>query len=327
MKNIKNRGAVVITVEMRVFLAPGLFKNIKRSIVDGVGVGEMDSKDALLKEEVAKRYGDKPVKLWGLKETLRERWATIETGDYVLFYHARRITHVGRVSFKYPFTEKAEQEEAGSRLAEIVWGRDVDGRTWPYLFFLEDVREIDIPLSKLNELTGYRLKAVAGFMGIRKDKALRLVKHLQQIYTQPPVKPAVEQPSELTHEEIVNAIYALGELIGYRPEKKWRHEKYEFDVVWHRPPRIGPKYVFEVHLKGSLEAALLRLKHAHDLWESKIFLVSTEDQLKEARLKFLGELHEIKDEVTLLDIRDVEEFYSFKGRFEWLERRFGLRPS
>lgn len=234
---------------------------------------------------------------------------------------------MGRVSFKYPFTEKAEQEEAGSRLAEIVWGRDVDGRTWPYLFFLEDVREIDIPLSKLNELTGYRLKAVAGFMGIRKDKVLRLVKHLQQIYTQPPVKPAVEQPSELTHEEIVNAIYALGELIGYRPEKKWRHEKYEFDVVWHRPPRIGPKYVFEVHLKGSLEAALLRLKHAHDLWESKIFLVSTEDQLKEARLKFLGELHEIKDEVTLLDIRDVEEFYSFKGRFEWLERRFGLRPS
>ncbi|MGQ9597222.1 MAG: hypothetical protein ACUVUS_07600 [Thermoproteota archaeon] len=97
--------------------------------------------------------------------------------------------------------------------------------------------------------------------------------------------------------------------------------------MWHKPPRIGPKYVFEVHLKGSLEAALLRLKHAHDLWESRMFLVSTEDQLKEAGLKFLGELHEIKDEVTLLNIKDVEEFYKFKGRFEWLERRFGLKPS
>ncbi len=80
-------------------------------------------------------------------------------------------------------------------------------------------------------------------------------------------------------------------------------------------------------MRGSLEADLLRLKHAHNLWESKIFLVSTEDQLKEARLKFLGELHEIKDEVTLLEIGDVKKFYGFKGRFEWLERRFGLRPN
>ena len=85
--------------------------------------------------------------------------------------------------------------------------------------------------------------------------------------------------------------------------------------------------MFEVHLKGSLEAALLRLKHAHDLWESQIFLISTEDQLKEAQTKFLGELHEIRDKVTLLDVKSAEEFYDFKGKYEWLERKFGLRPT
>ncbi|MGQ9597223.1 MAG: hypothetical protein ACUVUS_07605 [Thermoproteota archaeon] len=211
---------------MKVFLAPGLFKNIKRSVMDGLGVGEMDIRDSSLKGEIANRYGDQPVKLWALKESLRNRWAFIVNGDYVLFYHASRLTHVGRVSFKYPFTEEAEQVDAGNRLAESVWGRDVDGETWPYLIFLEDVREIDISLSKLNELTGYRLKAVAGFMRIREERAGGLVKYLQQIYVKPPLKPVVEQPSELTHEEIVNAIYALGELIGYRPEKKWMHEKY-----------------------------------------------------------------------------------------------------
>ncbi|MGC9202812.1 MAG: hypothetical protein ACP5HX_09130, partial [Thermoproteota archaeon] len=68
-------------------------------------------------------------------------------------------------------------------------------------------------------------------------------------------------------------------------------------------------------------------KHAHDLWESQLFLVSTEDQLKEAQNKFLGELHEIKDEVTLVDVKEIEEFYSFKGKYEWLERKFGLRPT
>jgi len=89
-------------------------------------------------------------------------------------------------------------------------------------------------------------------------------------------------------------VFALGELIGYKPRRRWRHEGYEFDVVWFRPPRIGPKFVFEVHLRGSLEAALLRLKHAYDLWESVLFLVSTEDQLRVAESRFLGELHELR---------------------------------
>ncbi|MEM2261159.1 MAG: hypothetical protein QXK24_01780, partial [Ignisphaera sp.] len=247
--------------------------------------------------------------------------------DYILFYHAGKFIYAARVSFKYPFTEESKQVEAGSYLAESIWGRDVDGKTWPYLLFLEDVREIDLPLSKLNELTGYNLKAVAGFMKIRKEKAQSIMEYLQQIYLKPPIKPPSKPLELLQHDEIVDAIYALGELIGYKPEKRWRHERYEFDVVWHKPPRIGPKYVFEVHLRGSLEAALLRLKHAYDLWESQIFLVSTEDQLKEAQSKFLGELHELKDKVTLLNIKNIKEFYDFKGKFEWLERKFGLKPT
>jgi hypothetical protein len=312
---------------MKVFLAPGLYKNIKRSVVDGVNFNELEIRDPSLKERIQKRYGTSPIKLWALKGSLRGRWVSIGEGDYVLFYNAGKFIHAGRVSFKYPFEEEREQLEASGQLAESVWGKDVDGRTWPYLFFLEDVVAIDLPLTKLNELTGYDLKAVAGFMRMREGKDLKVIDYLQQIYLKPPVK-SPSKPSELLkHEEIVDAIYALGELIGYKPEKRWRHEGYEFDVVWHRPPRVGPKYVFEVHLKGSLEAALLRLKHANDLWESQIFLVSTEEQLEEARSKFLGELHELKDKATLLKIKDVEDFYNFKGRYEWLERKFGLRPS
>ncbi|MEM2930974.1 MAG: hypothetical protein QW797_08990 [Thermoproteota archaeon] len=309
---------------MKVFLAPGFFKNIKRSIADGVSVNELDVRDSSLRDKIIESYGSGLVKLWALKETLRSRWTSIDKGDYVLFYHDRKFIYMGRVLFKYPFVDEPRQVEAGSYLAESVWGKDVDGRTWPYLFFLEDVKEIDLPLTKLNELTGYNLSALGGFMKIREEKkALKVIEYLGR--AKPPVIPPSEEPPK--HNEIVDAIYALGELIGYKPEKKYRHKGYEFDVVWHKPPRVGPKYVFEVHLKGSLEAALLRLKHAYDLWESQVFLVSTEDQLKEAQAKFLGELHEISDKVVLLNIKNIEEFYSFKGRFEWLERKFGLRPS
>ncbi|MEM2550205.1 MAG: hypothetical protein QW689_07315 [Nitrososphaerota archaeon] len=312
---------------MKVFLAPGFFKNIKRSVADGVNVDELDIRDPLLKEKILKFYGAGPVKLWALKESLHGRWASLDEGDYVLFYHAGKFIYASRVFFKYPFTDEPSQVEVGSYLAESVWGRDVDGKTWPYLFFLKDVKEIDLPLPKLNELTGYNLNAVGGFMKVRDEKVQKVIEYLQQIYLKPPVKPSPKPLELLQHDRIVDAIYALGELIGYKPEKRWRHEGYEFDVVWHKPPRIGPKYVFEVHVRGSLEAALLRLKHAHDLWESRIFLVSTEDQLKEVQSKFLGELHELKDKLTLLDVKSVKEFYDFKGKFEWLERKFGLRPT
>jgi predicted RNA-binding protein len=265
-----------------------------------------------------------------LKESLYSRWVSIGDGDYVLFYHAGKIVYASKVFFKYPFVIGPEQVKVGNYLAESIWGKDVDGKTWPYLFFLRDVIGIDLPLSKINELTGYNLKAIAGFMKIREERASKVIDHLQQVYGKPHVitksKPPIQQ-DQLQHDQIVDAIYAIGELIGYRPEKKYRHERYEFDVVWHRPPRIGPKYVFEVHVKGSLEAALLRLKHAYDIWESQIFLVSTEVGLEEAESKFLGELHELKDKVTLLNIENVEEFYKFKGKFEWIERKFGLKPT
>jgi len=311
----------------KVFLAPGLFKNIKRSVIEGVNINELDIRDPSLEEKIKKAYGNNPIKLWALKESLYSRWVSINEDDYILFYNAGKFIYVGKVYFKYPFAESSQQVSFGNSLAESIWGKDVDGKTWPFLLFLKEVKEIDLPLTKLNELAGYNLKSVAGFMKIKEEKASKVIEYLQHFYIKPSIKATAPSQVELQHNEIVDIIYALGELIGYKPEKKWRHEGYEFDVVWFKPPRVGPKYVFEVQMKGSLEAALLRLKHAYDLWESQIFLVSTEDQLEEAQQKFLGELHEIKDKVTLLEVKDVKNFFDFKGKFEWLERKFGLRPT
>ena len=167
---------------MNIFLAPSLFWNLKRSVMDGVNVDELDIRDPLLRREIAVRYGVGVIKLWALKEALYNRWASINEGDYVLFYHGGKLIYASKVSFKYPFIVKPEHVEAGNRLAESVWGRDVDGKTWPYLFFLEDVREIDLPLSKFNELAGYNLRGIAGFMRMRKEKVTKVINYLQQIY-------------------------------------------------------------------------------------------------------------------------------------------------
>ena len=50
--------------------------------------------------------------------------------------------YISRVAFKYPFTpNETEQLNIANFVAEKVWGKDVDGRTWPYLIFLKDVKK------------------------------------------------------------------------------------------------------------------------------------------------------------------------------------------
>ena len=68
-----------------VFLAPGIFKNIKRSITDGVFVKELEITDQSIKEEIEKHYDEGIVKLWAVKDSLKGRWSDIKNEDYLLF--------------------------------------------------------------------------------------------------------------------------------------------------------------------------------------------------------------------------------------------------
>lgn len=43
-------------------IAPSFYKNIKRSIVDGVNVDELDIRDSSLKERILKCFGAGPIK-------------------------------------------------------------------------------------------------------------------------------------------------------------------------------------------------------------------------------------------------------------------------
>lgn len=167
---------------MKVFLAPGSLSNIKRSVVNGVRIEEINVKDESLKGEILKHYGQiGVVKLWGLKAKLRGRWILIDKGDYVMFYHRGSFVYVGKVAFKYPFQEDPSQVEAGKAAAESVWGRDVDGETWPFLVFLEGVKELNLPLQRFNEISGYNLKFVAGFIKAREEKSHKIIDYLERM--------------------------------------------------------------------------------------------------------------------------------------------------
>ncbi|MCS7132724.1 MAG: hypothetical protein NZ918_03260, partial [Aigarchaeota archaeon] len=60
--------------------------------------------------------------------------------------------------------------------------RDVDGKTWPYIIFLKDVKEINLTLSKFNELTGYNVNSIRKSMRVRGERSSGLIEYLRQIY-------------------------------------------------------------------------------------------------------------------------------------------------
>ncbi len=308
-------------------------------MVNGIPQQVLDVRDPSLKDFIQRHYASGRVLLWGFKEAAKGSWRRAGPGDYIVFYvlNTRKFLYAAKILFLYPFNEgRADQVREAERIAERVWGRDpVDGKTWPYLFFLHDVREIDISFEKFKELTGYRLRA-----GPRKSvkvddiKARGLLELLNRVYTPSPARPprGLRERELSEHERAIKMIRELGELLGYRPEERWRGDGYEYDVVWFvsrsRGPEV-PRYVFEVHIGGDLEKALVRLKHAHEIWGSRMFLVSTEDQLRRARERLEGALPELvrleeRGELTLLSISELEEYLEFKRRYKRLDER--LRP-
>jgi hypothetical protein len=62
----------------------------------------------------------------------------------------------------------------------------------------------------------------------------------------------------------------------------------KLDVAWRRVEKGSPTYVFEVQIGGDLYHAIGKLKHAHDLWNSNIFLVTTKNDVARAKDCYQG---------------------------------------
>ena len=75
------------------------------------------------------------------------------------------------------------------------------------------------------------------------------------------------------HKEIKTMLVQIGHLQRFIAEKEFPMDGERLDVVWRRVVRSVPTYVFEVQVGGDVCHALGKLKHAYDLWNSRIYLV------------------------------------------------------
>ena len=122
------------------------------------------------------------------------------------------------------------------------------------------------------------------------------------------VLPKTEQQKQaFTHNDIQRMLVDIGRLLGKDAEAEYNR----YDVVWRDSPN-SPRlsHVFEVQVKGSVEGALAKLKHAYDVQRSQPMLVVSQEKdqrrVREHLAPYLaGSFHEIAHAITILTPQEV----------------------
>lgn len=128
------------------------------------------------------------------------------------------------------------------------------------------------------------------------------------IRAEAPIRP--EAPT-VSHNDIKKKLAEIGRMLG-----KYAQEEYQrYDVVW-KESELSPRmsHVFEVQVRGKLESALTKLKHAYDVQRSKPFLIIAEEKDSKKAVRFLqpylsGSFHEIGNVTTVLSVQEIERVY------------------
>jgi hypothetical protein len=115
----------------------------------------------------------------------------------------------------------------------------------------------------------------------------------------------------VSHGEIQTMLVEVGRMLGQYATKEYQR----YDVVW-KESELSPRlsHVFEVQVKGKIEQALAKLKHAYDLQRTKPFLVLSDERDERRARRFLqpflsGSFHEIGAVTTVLTVEEIERMY------------------
>lgn len=101
--------------------------------------------------------------LWGAAGAASaKQWQKITTGDVTLFSRNGAIYSAAVVSYKIQAQE----------LAKHLWGEKSPGLTWEYVFFLDELRPLNISYAAFNQVAGYALNnVIQGFTVLSEEKS------------------------------------------------------------------------------------------------------------------------------------------------------------
>jgi len=126
------------------------------------------------------------------------------------------------------------------------------------------------------------------------------------------------------HNEIRDLIGEIGKLEGKICEVEYPIDSYRLDVAWKRIKAGNPSHAFEVHLHGDFFEALTKLKHAWDKWNSKPFLITTEEYAEKARLLLEGSFHEIQEVTRIIGWNKILQLHRLEKDLARMKTELGF---
>lgn len=123
---------------------------------------------------------------------------------------------------------------------------------------------------------------------------------------------AVKRPMRLdmpNHNTIRDMIMEIGMLKGVISVTEYPIDNMRIDVAWKKVKKGNPHVVFEIQISGNFYEALVKLKHAWDLWNSTPILVTTEKYKEKAERLVDVSFHEIKQVIRIVDWRLIRKLY------------------
>jgi hypothetical protein len=266
--------------------------------------------------------------IWGVRPALEQAWNRLESGDRIFFHviaPVGRIVGYGTVRTKF-------------RQLEPLWEQEIREGTVIWPFRLEFDVDACLPLNQW--LLGvkprdYNLPVMAGLNRIAREDQAQRVEELLRIAEFKPAKPAEkasvgrERPTPEAepvplHRSVQQQLLEIGRVQRWFADPEYAIEGGRLDVVWRRVMRSVPTYAFEIQIGGEPTGALSKLKYAHQMWNSKVFLVTPEEQKPRIRSLVDGQLHELTDTLRIWTPAEVGHLHELKGKLRTLEGQLGI---
>ena len=267
--------------------------------------------------------------IWGLEQRMLDKvyWLALAPNDLILFYVTGKVKGiVGYGIVRSKFYQDVP-----------LWDAEIreDRVKWPLRF------EFDVGfLLPENRWTDEKIP-IAGGGHFRQPlilqewdsidpivRALNPTSSIEELLHETSVLVPSAKAEEVspTHDNVKNLLLEIGKLQGYVANPEFPMETERLDVVWRRLPESVPTYVFEVQVGGDLYHALGKLKHAHDIWNSRIFLVASAEDLGAVNKLLSGTFHEIKSILRFIEIEKIHNLHQSKQNIYQLEKDLGLIP-
>lgn len=262
--------------------------------------------------------------MWGVREGLKIRWNKINISDILFFYVKSPISGiigVGKVTDKFQGKNQLWRDEIQEN--KIIY---------PYRFEFKILYVLPKPW-KDKKISAIGLGIQAGLNPLRNKQSIeKIIVQIKEIWNidleKPKIKSEVKEIS--LHNSIKEKVQKIGEMKGLISESEYQisnSDRRLLDVVW-RTPGVGgavPKYIFEVEDQGEFYRALAKLKHCFDLWGfPKLFIIVKKEDIPKVNQLLEGTFHEIKENLKVLDMSQVNEMYEAEKRSFEAKQNTGL---